>query len=81
MNCLWNFLNAEKLGLNQDIRKDIFENVSEMTLESLIAFQESHLKNKAKTYMVLGRESDINFKALEQIGPVKKLTLEDLFGY
>lgn len=81
MNCLWNFLTAEKLGLNQDIRKDIFENVSEMTLENLVTFQESHLKNKAKTYMVLGRESDINFKALEQIGPVKKLTLEDLFGY
>ena len=81
MNFLWNFLNAEKLGLKQDIRKDIFENVSEMTLDNMIAFQESHLKNKAKTYMVLGRESDINFDGLGKIGPVKKLTLENLFGY
>jgi predicted Zn-dependent peptidase len=81
MNCIWNFLNAEKLGLNQDIRKEIFEKVSIMTLDDMIAFQEKNLKNKAKTYLVLGRESAIGFNALGDIGPVIKLTLKDLFGY
>jgi predicted Zn-dependent peptidase len=81
MNSIWSFLNAEKLGLNADIRKDIFEKVSEMTLNDLVAFQSKYLKNKAKTYLVLGKESAVDFNELEKIGPVKKLTLEDIFGY
>jgi hypothetical protein len=81
MNSIWNFLNAEKLALKQDIRKDIFEKVAEMTLDDMITFEDKYLKNKAKTYLILGRESAIDFNALRQIGPVKKLTLKDLFGY
>jgi predicted Zn-dependent peptidase len=81
MNSIWNFLNAEKLGLKQDIRKDIFEKVAEMTMDDMITFEDKYLKHKAKTYLVLGRESAIDFNALRQIGPVKKLTLKDLFGY
>jgi predicted Zn-dependent peptidase len=81
MNILWNFLNAEKLGLKQDIRKDIFGKVERMTLADVTAFEEKFLKNKSKTYLVLGRESDIDFKELGKIGPVIKLTLKDLFGY
>lgn len=81
MNCIWNFLNAEKLCLNKDIRQDIFEKVSGMTMNDMIAFQQENLKDKAKTYLVLGKESDVAFDALEKIGPVTKLTLKDLFGY
>ena len=81
ISCIWNFLNAEKLGLNQDIRKDIFENVSGMNLDDMIAFQVKYLKNRPKTYLILGRESAIGFNELEKIGPVIKLTLKDLFGY
>jgi predicted Zn-dependent peptidase len=81
MSIIWNFLNAEKLGLNQDIRKDIFEKVAGMNLDNVIDFEEKYLKNKAKTYLVLGRESETDFKALGKIGPVTKLNLKDLFGY
>ncbi len=81
INCIWNFLIAEKLGLTQDIRKDIFEKVPGMTMDTMIAFQDKYLKNKPKTYLVLGRESAIDFNSLEKIAPVTKLTLEALFGY
>jgi predicted Zn-dependent peptidase len=81
MNSIWNFLNAEKLGLKLDIRKDIFEKVVGMTTADLLGFEKKYLKNKAKTYLVLGREPEIDFKALGKIGTVKKLTLKDLFGY
>jgi predicted Zn-dependent peptidase len=81
MNTIWNFLSAEKLGLKEDIRKDIFEKVAEMKVNDMIDFDGKYLKNKAKTYLVLGRESDIDFKALGKVGPVTKLNLQDLFGY
>jgi len=81
MSIIWNFLNAEKLGLTQDIRKEVFEKVAGMNLDDVIDFEEKYLKNKAKTYLVLGRESETDFRALGKIGPVTKLNLTDLFGY
>lgn len=81
MNCIWNFLNAEKLGLPEDIRKEIFRTLPSLNLDDMNRFGEIHLKNKPKTYVILGRESEIDFNSLEKVGTVKKLTLEEVFGY
>jgi predicted Zn-dependent peptidase len=81
MNVIWNFLNAEKLGLARDIRRDIFSQVWGMSLEDVAAFGRRHLKNKAKTYLVLGSEGSTDFASLAKFGTVTKLTLSDLFGW
>lgn len=31
--------------------------------------------------MILGDEKQLDMKALEKIGPVKRLTTEEIFGY
>jgi predicted Zn-dependent peptidase len=81
MNVIWNFLNAEKLGLTKDIREDIYHKVAVMTPEDLVTFNQQYIKNRKKTYLVLGRENEIDFPGLAKFGPVTKLTLEDIFGY
>ncbi|MCX6243936.1 MAG: hypothetical protein NTU98_04460 [Bacteroidetes bacterium] len=81
MNVLWNFLNAEKLGLNRDIRKEIHDRVTGMTLNDITAFGQSILTGKAKTYLVLGKESEIDFTALAKFGTIIRISLTDLFGY
>lgn len=81
MNTIWDFLNAEKLGLTYDIRKDIYKKAAVMTLDDMVSFEDKYLKNKAKTYLVLGKEEEMDFKTLRTIGKIKKLTLRDLFGY
>ena len=77
---LWNFINSEKLGLNHDIRIDVYKKVQKMTLADMKAFNEKYIKNQPKTYVILGKEKDIDFKALEKFGSVKKLSLKDIFG-
>ncbi len=81
MNIIWNFLNAEKLGLKTDIREDVFRKVSGMTQQDLVLFNAQFIKNRTKTYLVLGRENEVDLKGLEKFGPVTTLTLEDIFGY
>jgi predicted Zn-dependent peptidase len=81
MNVIWNFLNAEKLGLDHDIREDIFRKISRMELGELIDSGEKIIRNKPKTYLVLGNEPDVDFATLEKLGPVTKLSLKDIFGY
>ena len=81
INVIWNYLNAGKLGLDRDIRKEIHSRVSGMKVKDITAFGQRILSYKAKTYLVLGKESAIDFASLEKFGPVTRLTLNDLFGY
>jgi len=81
MNAIWNYLSAVDLGLTYDIRKDIYTRVPTMTLKDVKTFNEKFIKNKSKTYLVLGKESDMDFNALGKFGTVTKLKPEDIFGY
>jgi predicted Zn-dependent peptidase len=81
MNVIWNFLKAEKMGLTTDLRKSVFDKVSAMTLPDVIAFNADYIKDKPKTYLILGNEKEIDQAVIGGFGIVKKLTLEEIFGY
>lgn len=78
---LFNYIAAQRLGLNYDIRRDIFEKVPAMTLENVKAFELNHVKNKKYTILVLGKKENLDIKTLEKYGEVIFLSLEDVFGY
>ncbi len=82
MDLLWSYVSAKEMGWNTDIRKVMFEKIPTFTLSDVKKFQEQYVKGKSKTYVILGKEADMDFGKLEQLyGPVTKLTLEDIFGY
>ena len=39
------------------------------------------MANKAYRYIILGDEKELDMNVLEKIGPVKRLTTEEVFGY
>ncbi len=78
---LWSYENAQKKGLDYDIRKDVFAAIPTMNMSELKTFQNKYIKNNKYTIMVLGDKNALDIKTLEKYGPVKFLTLEDVFGY
>ena len=78
---LFNYENAQKLGLDYDIRKDIFKNVPNMTITDIKSFEQTHLKDKKYTVLVVGKKESLDMKTLEKYGKVTFLTLQDIFGY
>lgn len=78
---LWAYINAQDLGMKTDSRKELFEKAPGMTLEDVKAFQEKWVKNRTYTYYILGKESDLDLKALEKYGPIQRVSQEELFGY
>jgi predicted Zn-dependent peptidase len=78
---LFNYLDAEKFGLKADIRKDIYSQVATMTYDDVKKFQDSKIKNKPATILILGKKELLDIKTLEKYGTVKYLTLNDVFGY
>lgn len=80
-NVLWAYINAQDLGLNSDSRKELFEKAPGMTLEDVKTFQEKWVKGRRYTYYILGKEADLDLKALEKYGPIQRISQEELFGY
>ena len=77
----WAYLRAQKRGLDYDIRKDIYSKAQAMTMKDVHQFFDQHVKGKKYMYLVLGSKSDLDLKALAKLGPVKELSLQELFGY
>ena len=78
---LFSYERANRLGLDYDLRKDIFEKVQPMKLEEVKAFHNSYFKGKNFNILVLGDKKKLDIPTLQKYGEVKYLTLEDVFGY
>jgi len=75
------YLDNKKLGIDYDLRRNIYESYPGLSINDIKAFQEKYIKDKKFTYLVLGDKSKIDFSILEKYGKVEFLTLEQIFGY
>jgi predicted Zn-dependent peptidase len=80
-NILFNYINAGKLGLTYDVRKDIFEKVPSMTFEDLKNFHDKYIRNQNFNIMVMGKKGELNLDELKKYGAIQSLSLTDIFGY
>ncbi len=78
---LYTYELAKKLGLDYDIRKDIYQKIPGFKLTDVIGFQKKYIKDKHYTILVLGEMDKLDMKTLEKYGEVKVLNLKDIFGY
>lgn len=78
LNAYWN---AKKLGIDYDINQKIYETLPSLKLQDVLNFGKSHISNKPYRYIILGDEKELDMKSLEKIGPIKRLTTEEIFGY
>ncbi|MFZ5999916.1 MAG: insulinase family protein, partial [Bacteroidota bacterium] len=78
---LFNYLTAERRGLDHDVRKDVYEQAKTATLDDVQKFQEQYLKNARYNVVLVGSKDKLDFKDLKKYGDVKQITLDELFGY
>ncbi|MFL5730205.1 MAG: M16 family metallopeptidase [Cytophagaceae bacterium] len=78
---LFEYEKAKKLGLDYDIRRDIYKNIKTMTFADIEAFQKKYLKGQKKIMLVVGSKDKIDFSTLSKYGKVQQLTLREIFGY
>jgi predicted Zn-dependent peptidase len=81
MDVLWSYINAERLGLDHDVDKDVFEAVPSLTMQDVAGFQEKWVKGRKYTVGILGDEKDLDLKALEPYGTLTRVKTEEIFGY
>ncbi|UOE40782.1 hypothetical protein MTP09_12865 [Chryseobacterium suipulveris] len=78
---VFRYLAAKQLGLNDDIRKQTYNGVDKITMADLKNFHAANFAGKPYTYALVASEKKMNMDDLKRIGEVKKISLEELFGY
>ena len=71
----------KQLGLDYDLNQKIYEDLDKVTLQDMVNFEKKTMANKPYRYIILGDEKELDMKSLEKIGPIKRLTTEEVFGY
>ncbi len=77
----WTWLNAKKVNIDYDIRKNVYDYVSSATIGDFKSFFNSNIKDKPYAFLVIGKRDMLDMEVLKSIGEFKELTLTDVFGY
>ena len=80
-NIFWSYESLKKRGINNDNRKQIYDEIKAMTMEDLKTFFNDNIKNENYNVMVIGNKKDIDFEAISKLGNVKELEIDYLFNY
>jgi len=80
-NILFEYEKVKKLGLDYDIRKDVYDNIPSFTLNDVKQFQQKYIRNSKYVTLVLGDIKLLDINTLEKYGKVKTLSLKEVFGY
>ena len=52
-----------------------------ITLRDLVEFEKEYMAEKPYRYIILGDEKELDMDLLQKIGPIKRLSTEEIFGY
>ena len=75
------WLRAQRLGVDYDLNRKIYEQVPGVTLQDIVRFVEHQMARKRYRYIILGDEKELDIPSLEKIAPIRRLTIEEVFGY
>jgi predicted Zn-dependent peptidase len=78
---VWTYLSWQRLGLNEDPRKENFEKIQTLTFADIKKFQQEYVSQKPRTFVILGNTKEMDMKFLKKTGKVKVLKLEEVFGF
>ncbi|HNF50117.1 MAG TPA: insulinase family protein [Chitinophagales bacterium] len=78
---LFSFLDAQRHGINYDIREKTYKMLDKMTFSDINAFHKSMLSRKPYSLNIIGDEKRIDIAGLNKYGKVNKYTLQQIFGY
>ena len=78
---IFTYLAAKKLGIDYFLNEKIYNDLPKVTLQDIVSFEKANMANKPYRYIILGDEKELDMESLGKIGPIRRLTTEEIFGY
>ena len=75
------YLSDKRQGFDFDVDQKIYEDLQNLTLKDITDFEQAQIAGKTGRYAILGNEKELDIPALEKIAPIRRVSLEEIFGY
>ena len=75
------YIRAMRKGIDYDLNEKVYNALPDLKLQDIVDFEKAQMANKTCRYIILGDEKELDMEFLEKLGPVKRLTTEEIFGY
>ncbi len=75
------YINAKRRGIDYDMNEKVYNALPDMKLQDIVDFEKAQMANKSCRYIILGDEKELDMEFLSKIGPIRRLTTEEIFGY
>lgn len=80
-NILETYISARTYGIDYDLNELLYKVVPTLEMKDLIRFQQQYIANKPYRYIILGDEKNLDMNSLKKVGPIKRVSTEEIFGY
>lgn len=81
ISVLFNYLDDKDLGLDKPLDEQVYNALPNLTIEDLERVSKEWVKDRTYVYGITGDPTDLDMAFLRKLGPVKVLSLEEVFGY
>ena len=78
---LRSYIAAQERGIDFDINEKVYESLKWLDLNDIVNFEKENMAGKPYRYLILGDEKELDMERLQKIGPIRRVTLEEIFGY
>ena len=75
------YIMMKRMGFDRDVYADVYRDMQPLTLDDIVRFEKANMAHKPFRYIILGDEKELDMEALGKIGPIRRLTTEEIFGY
>lgn len=80
-NIFFNQMNLKKLGIDYDLRKDMYAEIENLTLADVTNFYNNEVKPMKYNTAIIGKKENLDMSAINKMGTFHEVTLEEIFGY
>jgi predicted Zn-dependent peptidase len=77
----WTWQRLQDQGIDYDIRRDVYAQMQEMSLDEFEAFFNQYIAGNSYIYLIMGKKENLDMNILAQMGTLKELSLEEIFNY
>ena len=75
------YLAAKRQGYDFDPDQRIYNDLQKLTLKDITDFEQQNIAGRQGRYSILGDEKELDIESLEKVAPIRRVSLEEIFGY
>ncbi|MCR5679502.1 MAG: insulinase family protein [Prevotella sp.] len=75
------WISATLKGISYDENERIYQALPSLKLSDIVSFEQQQMAKKPYRYIILGDEKELDMDFLRQLGPIRRVTTDEIFGY